>query len=131
MQALASGRWALDWVRGPTEGSRRRYFVRPRTTDELFEDLPYHGPCTGHILGQCSMLGARGCVLSWRRRPLVCRALRPEPNGCYLALRYRDITWWWRDWYTIFSALRPPDRTTCTLEELLSAFTTMTTYGLR
>lgn len=79
---LETGRYALDWWDGNPFNNDvragRAYYLRPATrgNEGRWTDESYGGTCT--------FLGANGCGLEERQRPLECRALIPQANNtCY------------------------------------------------
>jgi Fe-S-cluster containining protein len=78
-EALATGRWALDWWEGdPREGHdelTEAYFLRPATKGK---EGVVRDPSWG---GECTFLTPKGCELPAERRPRECRMLTPRPKG--------------------------------------------------
>ena len=72
IDAIKSGRYAIDWWEGFDENNGRRgYFVRPATKGN--EDKIYHASWGG----QCTFLSSNGCTLNADERPEGCRLLEP------------------------------------------------------
>lgn len=79
---LLSNMWALDWWEGNpiSQGhdyDGKFYYLRPATTADnrrLVFDPSWHGACC--------FLTPTGCNLSWRRRPMECRTLKPNTDNC-------------------------------------------------
>jgi hypothetical protein len=82
--ALRSGSWKVDWYLPSAKKNwdenphTAGYFVRPAIKEESRE--PLH-QCYGG--GICVFLGKQGCQLKPKERPLGCRLLRPEDQGCF------------------------------------------------
>lgn len=77
---LLSGRWAIDWWDGDPRDNGdlcQVYYLRPAIVH--YEGIPQHpswgGPCTFFNEGS-------GCDLAFANRPLQCRQLIPNYDGC-------------------------------------------------
>jgi len=85
LEALKSGRYALDWWEGdPRPGKDelgRAYFVRPAAVGsiEIFDPI-WHG--------ECIMLSPTGCILPFEQRPSGCRLLIPDGSIDSLKCHY-------------------------------------------